>query len=100
MRWHRIVWKPACRLVGATWIGLAAMPAFAHHGFSGRYDYSRPLLVEGTIAEWRSDRVHVEFSFLVTDHDDVAARHDFGALEAIEGRPLRPRSVRPGDRPH
>lgn len=76
-----------------------ALPAASHHGFSGRYDFSRPWLIEGQVVALRQDRVHVEFS-LLSDAVDIEAAHGAfsTSLAQIEGRVFRPVPVAPGRR--
>jgi hypothetical protein len=39
-------------------LALAPLPALAHHGFSGRYDLSRPIYLEGRVARASFRRPH------------------------------------------
>ncbi len=37
---------------------LAAAPAFAHHGFAGEFDVTRPLKLKGTVVKWEATNPH------------------------------------------
>ena len=37
---------------------LAAVPAFAHHGFAAEFDRTRPLKLKGTVVKWEVTNPH------------------------------------------
>ena len=44
-----------------------AMPVFAHHGFTGRYDASKPINIQGTVRAVTVAYPHAEITIQVVD---------------------------------
>ena len=56
--------------VTLTWI-LSSAPAFAHHGFAGRYDEEKPVTVQATVVEFQFTNPH---SVIVFDAKDATGK--------------------------
>ena len=52
-------------------VALASAPAFAHHGFAGRYDEAHPVTVEATVVEFQFTNPH---SVIVFDAKDASGK--------------------------
>jgi len=50
---------------------LSSAPAFAHHGFAGRYDEANPVTVEATVVEFQFTNPH---SVIVFDAKDASGK--------------------------
>ena len=53
---------------------LISQPAFAHHGFAGRYDEEHPITVTGTVVELQFMNPHSSIIFEVKDAKGNAVR--------------------------
>ncbi len=75
---------------GAVAAGLAiARPVLAHHGFAGRYDFSRPLYVAGRIASSWFGFPHARLSIVPDPEMRLPRGRDaYRALEDAEGRAM------------
>jgi Family of unknown function (DUF6152) len=62
-----------------------AVPSHAHHGFTGEYDATRPIYIEGTVQQVTVAYPHVEMTIEVADAASVPGElPDISAL-GIEG---------------
>ena len=52
-------------------LALSSAPAFAHHGFAGRYDESNPVTVQATVVEFQFTNPH---SVIVFDAKDASGK--------------------------
>lgn len=62
-------------------IAAAALPAAAHHGFTGAYDATRPLYLEGTVEAVTLAYPHVEMT--VTVPADIAVPDALPELDVL-----------------
>ena len=51
-----------------------SLPAFAHHGFAGRYDEEHPYTVQGTVLEYDFANPHSSITFEVKDANGSSQR--------------------------
>ena len=52
-------------------LALSSAPAFAHHGFAGRYDEANPVTVQATVVEFQFTNPH---SVIVFDAKDKSGK--------------------------
>ena len=52
-------------------LALSSVPAFAHHGFAGRYDEANPVTVQATVVEFQFTNPH---SVIVFDAKDKSGK--------------------------
>lgn len=64
----------SARIVVASVLLAAAVPATAHHGTSVTYDTSKTMVVEGTVTEWVYSFPHVQIYFDVPGADGKVAK--------------------------
>ena len=62
------------RILAASILLAAAVPATAHHGTSVTYDTSKTIVVEGTVTEWVYSFPHVQIYFDVPGADGKVAK--------------------------
>ena len=62
------------RILAASVLLGAAVPAMAHHGTSVTYDTSKTIVVEGTVTEWAFTFPHSQIYFDVTGPDGKVAQ--------------------------
>lgn len=55
-------------LAGLLGLGAVTLPAAAHHGFTGAYDATRPLYIEGTVEAVTLAYPHVEMTVSVPEN--------------------------------
>jgi DNA/RNA endonuclease YhcR with UshA esterase domain len=60
-------------------LSIAALPALAHHSFAAAYDMSKPITVQGTIAQVRLTNPHSWFFIDVKAADGKLTRWAFEA---------------------
>ena len=58
-------------LCGTLTVALSSAPAFAHHGFAGRYDEAKPVTVQATVVEFQFTNPH---SVIVFDAKDASGK--------------------------
>ncbi len=71
------------RRIALGFIGSAFLPvpaAWAHHGFTGQYDFDRPLMVDGKLTARLYANPHAQMTVQV----DVQAVLDVAGLQAVE----------------
>jgi hypothetical protein len=61
-------------LIAAVALISLSAPAFAHHGFAGRYDEENPATVTGTVLELQFENPHAFIIFEVKDANGKAER--------------------------
>lgn len=57
-------------LLATLWVG-GSIPAIAHHGFTGAYDASRPVFIEGIVQSVTVAYPHAEMTVQVTGRPQV-----------------------------
>jgi hypothetical protein len=62
-----------------------AVPSEAHHGFTGEYDASRPIYIEGTVRQVTVAQPHVEMTIEVAEAPTVRGELPDIAALGIEG---------------
>ena len=86
---------PAVALLALT------LPAFAHHGFAGRYDEDHPFTVEGTVVEFQFENPHSSIIFETKDKSGATQRWHAelaGATAIHRGDGWDRDSLKPGDK--
>ena len=80
-------------------LGLAVLPAHAHHSFSADYDTSKPLTLRGTVAKVEWMNPHVQFYLNVKDAAGNTAQWIFelGSPNALRRDGWTRYSLKPGD---
>ena len=82
-------------------VALASTPAFAHHGFAGRYDEEKPITVQATVVEFQFTNPH---SVIVFDAKDASGKTErwqaelggASALRRVDG--WTQTMLKPGDK--
>jgi Family of unknown function (DUF6152) len=59
--------KVACTAIAAFVVGVAALPAGAHHSFAAQYDATKPVTLEGVVTKVDWTNPHARFYINVTD---------------------------------
>jgi DNA/RNA endonuclease YhcR with UshA esterase domain len=80
---------------------LASVPAFAHHGFAGRYDEVHPVTVQGTVLEFQFVNPHSALIFEVKDKSGNVQRWhaELGGSNALHRADNWDRdTLKPGDK--
>ena len=78
-----------------------SLPAFAHHGFAGRYDEDHPFTVEGTVVEFQFENPHSAIIFEAKDKSGATQRWHAelsGAAALHRGDGWDRDSLKPGDK--
>jgi hypothetical protein len=78
-----------------------SVPAFAHHGFAGRYDEDHPFTVEGTVVEFQFENPHSAIIFEARDKSGATQRWHAelaGAAALHRGDGWDRDSLKPGDK--
>ena len=80
-------------------LGLAALPAFAHHSFAADYDTSKPLTLRGQVTKVDWMNPHVQFYLDVKDETGKVAHWVFelGSPNALRRDGWTRYSLKPGD---
>lgn len=90
--------RPIIALLGCA-IGIAAMPAAAHHSFA-MYDLSKTETIEGTVREYQWTNPHGWIFVTVASADGKSL--DYGieltSPNLLARRGWRPTSMKPGDK--
>jgi hypothetical protein len=79
----------------------ASIPAFAHHGFAGRYDEEHPYTVQGTVLEFEFVNPHSAIIFEVKDKTGATQRWhaELGGSNALRRADGWDRdTLKPGDK--
>jgi Family of unknown function (DUF6152) len=86
-------------LAGTAGLLLAAGPAFAHHGFAGRYDEANPITITGTVVELQFINPHSQVIFEVkSPKGDVQRWHaELGGANAIHREGWTKDTLKTGD---
>jgi len=64
----------ALRILIASAVFLAGMPAFAHHAFASEYDMSKPVTLKGVVTKVTWENPHVWFFVDVKDQNTGAVQ--------------------------
>ncbi|MBA3477298.1 MAG: hypothetical protein H0T52_02685 [Lautropia sp.] len=85
---HCLLLGPAARLLGAhAALALLPRPVLAHHGFAGKYDFSRPLYLAGRLVQAYVGHPHARLTLDVPDNLLLARDREWmRALEDAEAR--------------
>jgi uncharacterized protein DUF6152 len=78
-----------------------SVPAFAHHGFAGRYDEEHPYTVQGTVLEFEFVNPHSAIIFEVKDKSGATQRWhaELGGSNALRRADGWDRdTLKPGDK--
>jgi hypothetical protein len=78
-----------------------SVPAFAHHGFAGRYDEDHPFTVQGTVVEFQFENPHSAIIFDAKDKNGATQRWHAelgGAAVLHRGDGWDRDSLKPGDK--
>jgi hypothetical protein len=78
-----------------------SLPAFAHHGFAGRYDEEHPYTVTGTVVDFEFVNPHSAIIFEAKDKNGVAQRWhaELGGANALHRADGWDRdTLKPGDK--
>jgi len=81
-------------------IFLAGAPAFAHHAFSGEFDASKPITLEGVVTRIDWENPHVYFYVDVSQPDGAVVnwKCETRGPRGLESRGWKRDSLKPGDK--
>jgi hypothetical protein len=80
---------------------MGAAPALAHHGFTGEYDYARPVYLQGTVTASNPGYPHATLTVQLTATAPPQDKHALSAVDRSEARNTSerlslPRNLKPG----
>ena len=97
MKWKSL----GAYLPAAIGLFVLSVPAFAHHGFAGRYDEEHPYTVSGTVLEFELENPHSSITFEAKDEKGVMQRWhaELGGANALRRADGWDRdTLKPGDK--
>jgi hypothetical protein len=86
-------------VLAATLLGLAAVPAVAHHSFAAEYDSNKPITLSGTVTKVEWTNPHARFYADVKDASGTVVNWEFelGSPNGLMRRGWTRNSLKTGD---
>ncbi|MGC4029290.1 MAG: DUF6152 family protein [Steroidobacteraceae bacterium] len=87
------------RTVVAAFIGLVALPAFAHHSYS-MFDLTKDVTLVGTVTkfEWSNPHSHIYLNVVGTDGKETEWQIEAGSPNGMGRRGWKSTSLAPGEK--
>jgi hypothetical protein len=79
---------------------LAGVPVYSHHAFSGEFDASKPITLEGVVTRIDWENPHVYFYVDVAEPDGTVVKWkcETRGPKGLESRGWKRDSLKPGDK--
>jgi hypothetical protein len=98
--WRPLVMKLRLAfLAGVIGVGLAALPAFAHHSFAAEYDAKKPVELKGKLIEleWVNPHAWIHMEVVDPSGKTVKWSAEMGSPNILMRNGWRRDSIKPGD---